>query len=113
MIAKEQLEQNGYKRFLDNLKTNNEHYQGTYSKAFNDSNDRTKFYLTFDTHYYDTTDTRYPEDIRGNFYATPYARLTSNGLRVNIEAILHKQDLQEVEQWFNDAWAKLGCDYYD
>lgn len=88
MITKKQLEENGYKLSSDPLKDQNEHYQGTYSKAFNDG-DRTKFYLVFDTCYYDTTDTRYPLDIRGNFYATPYARLTSNGLRISIEGIVH------------------------
>lgn len=118
MITLMELEKNGYRKFMDSMKSQKDlspeedAYKGTWQKCIRTSLGK-KYFVNID--HWDFFNSRWKNkniDRAPSFSA--HAQLESKDGVFNVELIkCEHKTVESVESWFEKQWQGNGCKYYE
>jgi len=114
LISIENLVANEYKQFSDNFKKNTDTYVCSYQKRFDNCKGK-KFYITITVYDLSKINMSNKQWIGYNFSAeVQYNRMSDGRNTFNVKYMINNNTtIQEMEDFFDDIWVKMECNYYD
>ena len=107
MITQEDLISAGYKPFKQ--KNICEFTESFWQKRFDDDKGK-KYFITLAE--YDNSKYKDTYQFEGRYSFQSDTQFVSSGVTFNIE-MLSPKSVEEMEEFFENMWVKLSCDYYE
>lgn len=111
MITINELEKNGYRKFIDSFKEKYNYdghspYKGTWQKAISDDKGK-KYFINIE--YWHTINLL--KEVKNSFLS--YSHMEDNNEKSFNTELMTNKSLKEIEVFFENQWKNNNCKYYE